>query len=62
MKKSLLWVMTAILTISGTVTTLTSCSSSDDIPSPVENQNQLREQIKGDWYCVYNTSGSSSTI
>ena len=30
MKKSLLWVMTAILTISGTVATLTSCASNDD--------------------------------
>lgn len=56
MKKSLLWVMTAILTISGTVATLTACTSSDDIPTPAENQNQLGEQIKGDWYCVYNTN------
>lgn len=59
MKKSLLWVMTAILTISGTVATLTSCTSSDDIPTPAENQNQLGEQIKGDWYCVYYTTGTT---
>lgn len=59
MKKSLLWVMTAILTISGTVTTLTACTSSDDIPSPAENQNQLGELIKGDWYCVYYTTGTT---
>ena len=69
MKKSLLWVMIAILTISGTMATLTSCASSDDIPSPAENQNQLGEQIKGDWYAPTTTvrmpsapTGLSSTI
>ena len=61
MKKKLLWVMAAILTISGPTTMLTSCVSNDDnaVPAPAEDQNPLVELVRGDWYTFYSTSGTT---
>ena len=60
-KKKLLLVMVAILTFSGTMTAQTSCVSNDDnaVPTPADDQNPLGELIKGDWYAVYSTSGTT---
>jgi len=40
---------------------LTACVGNDDnaVPAPVEDQNQLGELIRGDWYAVYSTSGTT---
>lgn len=58
MKKSLLWVMTAILAISGTVTTLTSCASNDDnaVVTP-SGPGPLAEKIEGLWWADRNVKG-----
>ncbi|MCR5364872.1 MAG: hypothetical protein K6E67_01840 [Prevotella sp.] len=51
MKKNFLWMLAAILTLSGTMLTLTSCSDNDDsTPTPTAEEQlkaQTYEKIKG---------------
>ena len=55
MKKKLLWVMTAILTISGTTTALISCAGNDDnaVVTP-SAPGPLAEKIEGLWWADRN--------
>lgn len=52
MKKQLVWMLAAILTLSGM--TLTSCSEKD---TPVNN-NPLAEKLEGLWYAEYAEEGN----
>ncbi len=58
MKKKLLWIMVAIMTISGTMTALTSCNSSDDnaVVTP-SGPGPLTEKIEGLWWADRNVKG-----
>ena len=61
MKKKLLWMMAAILTVSGPTTMLTSCVSNDDnavvIPS---GPGPMAEKIEGLWWADRNVKGKLS--
>lgn len=58
MKKKLLWVMAAILTISGPTTTLTSCVGNDDNPVVTPSgPGPQAEKIEGFWWADRNVKG-----
>lgn len=54
MRKFYLWMLAAILTLCGTMTTLTSCSEYDN---PATDLSSLAEQIQGTWYAEYERAG-----
>lgn len=53
MKKLFLLMLAAILTLSGTLVVLTSCSDNDDNPV-----NPFAEKIVGKWFVEYPKSGT----
>ena len=59
MKKYNLWMLAAILTICGTMTTLTSCSEYDNPVVTPTDQNPLEELLTGDWYSTYSATGTT---
>lgn len=49
MKQRFLWMLAAILTLSGTMMTLTSCSDNDDTPATLTPEEQLKKDVIGAW-------------
>lgn len=59
MKKQILCMLAVILTTSGLMTALTSCSSDDDKANNVVlTPGPLAEQIEGIWFCNYEAKGT----
>ena len=62
MRKQFLWMLAAILTICGTMTALTSCSSSndDDTAGTATGNGTLGQQLTGVWYGFYEANGTTT--
>jgi len=64
MKKTFLWMLAAVLTLCGSVTALTACSSDDsddnDTSATEPGNGTLNQQLTGTWYAFYEASGTTT--